>query len=477
MVGQDKADKMQSFLSVLRNRIVFALITILIIFPLTILLLSSNNIEYYLNVIFYTQKIFLIASLFIFLSFITLKEKQIDYKMPDIDDTVAYIVISFVLIATLATLHTNFDTVLKMEILSIDRNIAWLGFGGFLADSFDLDRIFIDSNGIKKIIELESSPNAPLTLRLHTGWESPREFNSTVLLVINREYRLDLSNTYANLNNSEPSWIDVVIPAHALKAGENIVELKSYGPSNVFLTSQWVYHDGKTLRTDGSYYGEEALIYLRDSSNHPPSLFQLAFNYQTLIKLLAIGFLLLALFGKDTLMSVCSQYGGHLLILLILSILAVNGVLFIQSQWEHLSALTGRILSYSLGSFLTVYANFDNQEGPVIGVNNFYIRLYKSCSGIESIAVFITLFFVMIFFNWHAINKKLIPFLFILGIMGTFLVNVLRLACLIFLGAFVSEDLAVGAFHTNLGWIFMLVYFTCFNELTLIFARRKTNGS
>jgi uncharacterized membrane protein len=52
---------------------------------------------------------------------------------------------------------------------------------------------------------------------------------------------------------------------------------------------------------------------------------------------------------------------------------------------------------------------------------------------------------------------------------------VMRLAFLILIGAFISPDLALNVFHTNLGWVLMLGYFAIFNEAMIKICRRRSD--
>jgi exosortase/archaeosortase family protein len=454
--------------------VVLAIAAILILFPIVMLLISGNA-DYYLNVIFYTQKIFLIASLFLFLFFVFFKERirVLGWAPPDLDDAVVYGAMSLSLVLLLGFLHVNFDTILRMEVLDVGTDSMSVGFGGFLADIYDLSRMPVDQNGITKIIVLENTTDKPVLLRVHTGWEGRNGFASRVSLSINDGPPIDLSDKYMALNSSHAAWVEIEIPAKALVRGNNSFRFSSEGASRVFLSSQWVYHDGKTLGTDQSYYGQEALAYLKLPPVVPP-LFPEAFRFQLIIKLVSIFFLFLALFGFGAIALAWKRFRTHLLIIGVVSVVALAAVFYIQGFWVHLSSLTASVLPIPLGLFAPVYTDFQDPAGAIIGMKYFYVIITKSCSGIESLGIFILFFPLIISFNWSGLDKRLILPLFIAGIVGAFLVNVIRLVSLILIGAFMSADLALDVFHTNLGWMLMLAYFALFNEL-VIRCRRRSN--
>lgn len=454
------------FLSSFKKRAILSIIILSLVFPLLTVLLSGN-FQYYLNVEFFNQKIFLVASLFLFLSFVVFGDKfaPLGWKPPDFDDAVAFAVVSFSFICLLGFLHVDFDTLLSMEKINAAGSQMSVGAGNFLADSFDLDQIKLGASPITKVIMLGGNPDAPLVLRMYAGWDGGAGLNSSVLLNVNGIDRIDISQQYAQLKSGVPSWIEVSIPQQDLVSGENAFAFTEDGPDYAYLASQWAYHDAKTLNADGSYYGQEALVYLR----RPPPisrLFGFAFDYQLAIKAWAIAFLVLAVMGKDAMFSALSRHGAQLLALFVISVVAINGILIIQNEWQRLSLFTGEAAYRLLSPFLNVYKDFSNPAGPVIGVKDFYIRIFESCSGIESLGVFSLLFLALVAFNAKGINMAAVPFLFLAGVAGTLSMNVLRIVLLVLIGAFISPDLAVNAFHTNAGWVLMLAYFAVFTEVS-----------
>lgn len=97
--------------------------------------------------------------------------------------------------------------------------------------------------------------------------------------------------------------------------------------------------------------------------------------------------------------------------------------------------------------------------GIDLKVNNFIIQIGEPCSGIDSFLLF-TAFFASIFALEHKqLKKRRFIILSIIGLIGIFLVNILRLYLLILLGVHVSPELAVGLFHTNAGWVLFIAYF------------------
>jgi exosortase/archaeosortase family protein len=96
---------------------------------------------------------------------------------------------------------------------------------------------------------------------------------------------------------------------------------------------------------------------------------------------------------------------------------------------------------------------------PILDVNGFAVSIGAPCSGIESLFLFAA-FSIGIFVLDHKRIKR-VPFIIssIIGIIGIYFVNILRLFLLILTGIYVNPDFAVGLFHTNVGWILFVIYF------------------
>jgi len=452
---------------------ILSMIAICLVFPLLIVYISGN-IAYYLNVEFFSQKIFLIASIFIFLFFLVFRDRlsELGWKAPDTDDAVVFGVMALSLVLLLGFLHANFDTILRMHAFDVGRTSMSLGFGGFLTDSFDLARVDVGQDGITKIIDVDNLSAGSDDLMVHGGWQGNGNLSSTVLISVNGGNEMDVTRSFAALNSSDAGWIDIRVPPGTFRKGRNEVLFRSGGLDEVFLSSQWVYHDEKTLVSGGNYYGQEALVHLNAPPAVPP-LFSEAFRYQLVIRLAALLLLFMSLFGFGMLRLAWDRFSGDILTIASLSIFAIIMITVVQNLWIHLSAVTAGMLPAPLGLVAKVYTDFQDPNGAVVGVRDFYIRISKSCSGIESIAIFALLFPVIAALNMKGEDRRLIPVFFAVGIVGAFLVNVLRLLLLMVVGGFVSSELALEFFHTNLSWMLMLGYFAVFNESVVRICRRE----
>ena len=111
---------------------------------------------------------------------------------------------------------------------------------------------------------------------------------------------------------------------------------------------------------------------------------------------------------------------------------------------------------YGVAIVLALLGNdvFINLELSTIGILDFYVEVAESCSGIEGLAL--TTAFMGIYSIIMKDDLRLGRFWLIvwpLALLMSFVFNVLRIAGLILIGAFVSPELAVNGFHSFAGWL------------------------
>ncbi len=89
----------------------------------------------------------------------------------------------------------------------------------------------------------------------------------------------------------------------------------------------------------------------------------------------------------------------------------------------------------------------------VISVKGFSAAIYPPCSGYEGIGLMVLFVGSFLWFFRSRLRFPRAFLLFPLGALAIWLVNVLRIAALILIGAYVSPRLAGDGFHSNIGWL------------------------
>ncbi len=182
-------------------------------------------------------------------------------------------------------------------------------------------------------------------------------------------------------------------------------------------------------------------------------------------QLLFIIFLWLTISGLKFTINFIKKFRYHIIVFSIVGALYFYLIILFQSLWKFFSTIVTKILYYIFT--LTHDKVIINllQEEPILGVNNFIVKIGKPCSGIDSMLLFSSLFILIFILDRKRINKKIMLLLFLPGLIGIFLFNILRVYLLMLIGIHFSQDFAIGLFHQNIGWILFIIYFIGFYYL------------
>lgn len=114
-------------------------------------------------------------------------------------------------------------------------------------------------------------------------------------------------------------------------------------------------------------------------------------------------------------------------------------------------------------------STFADPPAYVIGVEQFAVHVGRQCSGVEGVALTtaFVLFYALLFRRDLRMTRYWLTVL-PLGILFSLVLNVIRIATLILIGAHISPELAVNGFHSYAGWLFFTIL-----ALALIFAVQK----
>jgi exosortase/archaeosortase family protein len=186
-----------------------------------------------------------------------------------------------------------------------------------------------------------------------------------------------------------------------------------------------------------------------------------------LITILFAVFLALAIFGLDFTKYFIKEYKKEILIFFALSIAFFFLMLLVQNLWSYFSGFISNILYHFFSLFFKnvtyqpFVTSFTMAEGggPLLGINGFKAIVGKPCSGIDSFLLFTCLYSLIFILDYKRLKKGLAVGLFFVGVVGMFFVNILRIFLLFMVGAFIDAKFAIGAFHSNIGWILFIIYF------------------
>lgn len=111
---------------------------------------------------------------------------------------------------------------------------------------------------------------------------------------------------------------------------------------------------------------------------------------------------------------------------------------------------------FSVAIVLAILGNdvFLNLDVQTIGIQDFFVEVAESCSGIEGLAL--TTAFMAIYALMMKDDLRMGRFWLIVwpaALLLSFILNVIRISVLILIGAYISPDLAVNGFHSFAGWL------------------------
>ena len=125
-----------------------------------------------------------------------------------------------------------------------------------------------------------------------------------------------------------------------------------------------------------------------------------------------------------------------------------------QNSWHQLAAATLHT-SYWLLSLFEPTAFIDASQ-RLLGAGEFRVVIDAPCSGYEGIGLVLVMMSLYIFAFRGSLRFPHVLALLPLGALTIWLLNTVRLAALVSLGAHVSPSLALDGFHSQAGWVMFL---------------------
>ncbi|MGE0024679.1 MAG: exosortase E/protease, VPEID-CTERM system [Hyphomicrobium sp.] len=127
-----------------------------------------------------------------------------------------------------------------------------------------------------------------------------------------------------------------------------------------------------------------------------------------------------------------------------------------QRGWTPLAAATLTV-SYWILALYEPNAMV-NAEGHILGVGDFSVWINEACSGYEGVTLVLVFMAVYLWVFRRELKFPNVLMLAPLGMAAIWLLNALRIAVLVSIGAHVSPEIALQGFHSQAGWIsFLLV--------------------
>lgn len=126
------------------------------------------------------------------------------------------------------------------------------------------------------------------------------------------------------------------------------------------------------------------------------------------------------------------------------------------NKWEFFSGKVGYLVYKLLGLFYENVTYVPNTDFSLT-LNNFGVIIGEPCSGIESLTLFFVLFCLMVVLDKDKLDFKKAGIVFIVGIIGIYIMNLLRIVLIMIVGL-TNPQMALGAFHSQAGWVLFSVF-------------------
>jgi exosortase E/protease (VPEID-CTERM system) len=133
------------------------------------------------------------------------------------------------------------------------------------------------------------------------------------------------------------------------------------------------------------------------------------------------------------------------------ALLAWRAGLWSAALWQPLSRATFVVVATLLRPF---FAGVSTEPAKlVLGLDGFVVKIEAGCAGFEGIGLITVIVGAFLYTFRRELHFPRAWLLLPLGIMSVWLGNCVRIAALMLVGAYLSPDLALNAFHTRGGWI------------------------
>ena len=178
------------------------------------------------------------------------------------------------------------------------------------------------------------------------------------------------------------------------------------------------------------------------------------------------------IFGPANLRLLLRTYRSEVIIAVGLAVAFYGFLTLVYVLWTVLSDTVLHSVRWLLGAF-----GLHSTVLPprTLVFNKFGIEIAQYCSGIESIALFTSLYALVGVLDWPRLNYKKFLLIFPLALIALFGFNILRVAALITAGYYINPQIAFSLFHTYAGMVFFILYSLIFWGVSYKWMLKKTD--
>lgn len=168
---------------------------------------------------------------------------------------------------------------------------------------------------------------------------------------------------------------------------------------------------------------------------------------------------LYGVFGSSNVRQLIEKYRRELLLAITLSVVFFGFLYIVYGLWQIMAAIVLHTVSWLL-QLVGVPALIVPPRTLVL--SKFGIMVARTCSGIESVALFTALYVLVGLLDWQRFNHRKYYAVFLPALIVLFGLNILRVFGLIVAGYDINPHIAFSLFHTYAGMVFFIIYSMAF---------------
>jgi len=369
--------------------------------------------------------------------------------------------------------HIDFDGTKYLNLPLVNDRTSI--FKDSFIDFSNLNTIVLEKQSIIKNI-----PSEPI-IRFHAFTDDINAIRSNSskfkLYILVNGFIVDITDSIIK-QEANDFIISVQIPQSKLDVGLNEFQLSADKmqtfKGKLGIITQDIYVVGSSFKSsdNGLNWQKESREYLfyllQEHSFFEKFLFKLSFIF----RFMGIICLFIALHGLGFVKKLLTKHYLALIFSTVIAYLTYWFSEFVKGYWYFFSSISGLLVNF-LFKITFFKPTFIPSQVPVVGIEGFIVRIYDICSGVDGLGFFTLAYFVLIVVSWSKIKwwKAIIGYF--VGLLGAFLLNILRIYFIILVGAFISRDFAMNAFHTNIGMVLIIIYFLIFLSIALKYIEKK----
>ncbi|HII29822.1 hypothetical protein COT48_00755 [Candidatus Woesearchaeota archaeon CG08_land_8_20_14_0_20_47_9] len=187
--------------------------------------------------------------------------------------------------------------------------------------------------------------------------------------------------------------------------------------------------------------------------------------------------LIVLIFGREFICDFARGFKREIVISSILILLYYIVNVNIRKSWELLGRgitfIEYRLLRLTFGQ---AYMNITGNS-YMLGTKGFTVSIGQLCSSVDSMALFLGLYILILCIDWRHINKLRMALIFLPGLITLYFVNIIRIYLLMVMGVIISPSFAVGLFHSNAGWTLFILHSIAFWSLFYPWVMPRSRGA